>query len=70
MLGPRSRSEIDFLEKKVRKSFKHRDPPCLATCVISDKSKRKIENTGMNEILQYNVILRDITQVAKRGESP
>ena len=27
MLGPRSRSEIDFLEKKVRKSFKDRDPP-------------------------------------------
>ena len=27
MLGPRSRSEIDFLEKKVRKSREHRDPP-------------------------------------------
>ena len=26
MLGPRSRSEIDFLEKKVRKRHKHREP--------------------------------------------
>ena len=29
MLGPRSRSEIDFLEKKVRKSGKRNNPPWL-----------------------------------------
>ena len=42
MLGPRSRSEIDFFrEKKVRKSREHREPPPrLATCVICDRSER------------------------------
>ena len=41
MLGPHSRSEIDFLEKKVRKSRKRNNPPpCLATAVIYAKTAK------------------------------
>ena len=49
MLGPRSRSEIDFLEKKSEKvAISGKPPPRLATCVIYGQLLINYENIQIN----------------------
>ena len=59
-MGPRSRSEIDFLEKKIRKSREHRDPPFSYL--------RDIRNvfSNLQLTLEYIMVNLDCLFVAKR----
>ena len=50
MLGPRSRSEIDFLEKNLRKTPKHLEPPLLSqTRDITNQKHQKMPLCGHDD---------------------
>ena len=63
MLGPHSRSVIDFLEKKVRKSGKcNKSPPWLASGVIS------LLDFSLLDFKLYKTFLKLLTPIAKNQE--